>query len=80
MNDITARAASRRGPTHIWSITYRNPDWPENQRPVTKLYDDHEVLHSKLRRLRSPRSSRPAMTILRIERIAVSGQWEVVDR
>ena len=80
MHDSSRRPASRRGPSHIWSITYRNPDWPEDQGPVTKLFDDPAVLDRKLKRLRSSRRSRPPATIIKVERIGVSGQWVEVER
>lgn len=80
MDGITRRSAPRRGPSSIWRLTYRNPSWPDDQGPVAKLFDDFALLQRKIERLQSPRPSRPPSTILRIERIAVSGQWEEVDR
>ena len=78
MHGNSRRSASRRGPSHVWSITYRNPNWPEDQGPVTKLFDSLRAMDRKLERLRSPRPSRPAATIIKVERVRVLGEWEEV--
>ena len=67
-------------PSHVWRITYRNPSWKESQGPTTRWFTDQQALDSRLKKLRSETSNRPAAVILRIERIAVSGQWAEVDR